>query len=204
MRRPAISQSDNRPPIGGWGVTYEEKGQAWSVTGTNPYRIVDQIASIQQINNSFTTIDAVWDFCNNIWRARDPKRAISENTNQHEPKLPKSMRKDHWKIEPSRYGSMLWRNLHLFGTVFDKQDWEAAIKRTVKFLDPEQSPYTGCPECLNEFAQILKTDPPDYVNSEEEAADWSWRVHNRVNKRIGNSQISFREAAKFYGWKVEI
>ena len=204
MRRAAIRQSEQRPPAGGWSLDYSEKGQTWRVSGTNPLKIVEQIVQIQKINKSFNGLDPVWDYCNDIWRARDPQRAIKEITENYSPKLPRVMQRDHWKIEPSRYGGVMWRWLHMFGTIFDKDEWESAIRRIQKFLDPKQSPLTGCPECSAEFATILETDPPDLVTNEAEAAIWTHRVHNRVNRRIGAHPMSFRDAARIYGWKIEL
>jgi hypothetical protein len=204
MRKPAIKQADNRPPTGGWSIIYIEKGQKFDCSARSAYKVVELITEIQKINHTFTTIDAVWDYCNDIWRARDPKRAIPEEMENRMPELPKVMQRDHWKIEPSRYGSMVWRWLHMFGTFFEQDAWDMALKRTQSLLDPNISPNTGCPECSKEFAQILATDPPTSVHNEREAAEWTWRVHNRVNRRIGAPQVSFKDAAKFYGWKVEL
>ena len=204
MRKPAIKQAENRPPTGGWSVIYHEKGQKFDVAGRSPSKIVETIIEIQKINHTFKSVDAVWDYCNDIWRSRDPKRAIHEGEAPHTPTLPKAMSRDHWKITPSNFGGWLWRWLHFFGTDFQKDEWDMTIARMVRILDPKRSPYTGCPECSNEFATLMEFDSPDKVTNEREAAEWSFRIHNKVNRRVGYPQVSWNSCARTYGWKVEL
>ena len=77
MNSPAIRNWQAQPPPGSWAITYTLNDQQWFVNEGNPHAIVAKIADIQKRNSAFTTSGAIWDFCNNIWTGRDPKRALS-------------------------------------------------------------------------------------------------------------------------------
>ena len=73
--KPLIRGWELQPPMGGWNITYEHGGQEWVLMG-RPYQIVQQIASIQQKNEVYEGDEKIWEFCNNIWCERDPKRCV--------------------------------------------------------------------------------------------------------------------------------
>lgn len=191
------------PIPGGWGVEYEQGGQLWQVNGRTPERVVQDIIAIQKVNGAFNGEQAVWDYCNAIWAARAPSRVMVAGSPARSIS-PVKKRRDHWDHGPEKYGPILWFWLHSFGMKFDQDGWNSAIRRITAILDPRQSPGNGCDKCFAEWSQILATEKPFEVSNEEQAARWSFNVHNRVNKKLGYRQFQFGVAARMYGWKVEI
>ena len=64
------------PPMGGWSITVNIKGQEFTYSGS-PKRVVQQISQIQIKNDIYAGDDAIWEYCNKIWCERDPKRCIN-------------------------------------------------------------------------------------------------------------------------------
>ena len=75
---PAIRGWQNQPPPGGWAITYTLPGtdQKWTLSGL-PNKIVLGISEVQKANNIFEGYGVIWDYCNAIWTARDPARALA-------------------------------------------------------------------------------------------------------------------------------
>jgi hypothetical protein len=202
MNSPQIKQWQSRPIQGGWGLSYELMGQSWSITSSNPYNTVAKIAQIQRVNGQFDGEGPIWDYCNAIWAARDPARALVGG------KLPKKAEKipskGHWDHGPELFGPCVWGWLHSFGMVFDEQGWKMAIERITRLLDPEQNPLNGCSMCHGEWLNIIATSNPEEVTDEVSAASWGHTAHNRVNRKLGKPVMPFSVAARKYGWKVEL
>lgn len=199
----AIKHHNLRPIPGGWGLDYFINGEKFEIRGPTPQRIVDAIAQIQNTNGVFEGYHKIWNYCNTIWCERAPERALV-----HFPKKPKPApagpRRDHWKHGPEKFGPIMWYWLHSFGMVFNAEHWRAALERITNLLDPEKNPENGCVTCFAEWRAIMATESPFEVNSEAAAAQWTFNVHNRINKKLGYRQFSFEIAAKLYGWKVDL
>ena len=57
-----------------------------------------------------------------------------------------------------------------------------------------------CPRCGSDFAGILIEDPVETaLDSRADLVEWSWRVHNRVNQKIGKAEIPFETFLTNYG-----
>lgn len=201
MNEPAIKQWQIKPIPGGWGLIYELHGQRWSIDGPTPRRIVAEIAKIQAVNNAYVGDAPIWDYCNAIWTAKAPDRAVKTVVRPVKPSVPS---RDHWEHGPERYGPILWFWLHSFGMKFDKDGWDQAINRITDLLNPETSPMNGCPTCFSEWQAILGTEKPFDISNEDQAARWSFNVHNRINKKLGKPTYPLAVAAKLYGWKIEL
>lgn len=66
------------PPVGGWRIEYVLKGQDFVFSGS-PTKIVQGIASLQIKNKVYKGQEPIWEYCNEIWCKRDPKRCISKD-----------------------------------------------------------------------------------------------------------------------------
>lgn len=71
--RPALRNAEMRPPVGGWGVAIDIKGHRFELFGA-PSQIVTEIAKLQKTNGEFESMQAIWNFCNDVWCRRDPYR----------------------------------------------------------------------------------------------------------------------------------
>ena len=202
-----IKQWQTRPIPGGWGFNYVEDGHAWRINGPTPQRVVDQIVQIQTVNGTFKSESAVWDLCNQKWGEKEPNRLLpggrpAERIGPTKPSLVPV--RSHWEHGPEKFGPILWFWLHSFGMKFNAEDWKMSLERVGYLLDPEFSPGNGCERCYSEWKVIMATEKPLEVTNEEQAAKWTWNVHNRINKKLGYKQFPFATAAKMYGWKVEL
>lgn len=214
MTNCAIKQHQNRGIPGGWGVTYVDLGQQWSVQGVTPARVVSQLAAIRRDigtakKGSQEEAETCWRICNEQWVLKAPDRAVRgwdspEPANTRRAVQNSQGSRDHWEHGPEKWGPIAWFWLHSFGIRFSKEDWLAAIQRVGILLDPVASPLNGCQRCFDEWKKILMIRPPEGVNSERDAAVWSWNAHNHVNKKLGKKQVSWTIAAKTYGWKIEL
>lgn len=207
MKGCLIKNWQTRSIPGGWSIEYVEGEHYWQVGGPTPQRIVDKIVQIQTVNGTYTSEDAVWEYCNAKWAAKVPDRALVRTpipASQLMPKPSPIPLRDHWKSGPERHGPILWFWLHSFGTVFNKEHWEAALDRVDEMLSPERSPMNGCERCHNEWMVLMKTERPLEVSNEKQAAEWTWNAHNRINKKLGKKPFPFSLAAKMYGWKVDL
>jgi hypothetical protein len=213
----SIRNSQTRPIPGGWSLNYDHNGQAFRITGHSPNAIVERIASIQRANNSYQGDKDIWSYCNAVWEARAPERAVKDEpleqkaargigkSYRHEAeRAPVNNSTAHWTQDPAHYGPILWFWLHFFGHSFNKEEWLMTIGRITKILDPDASPGTGCATCFAEWQAIVSFVPPEVVNDEAAAARWSFDAHNRVNKKLKKPVRGWAQCAKLYGWKVTL
>lgn len=205
MNECCLRQWEMRPPPGGWRVNYTERGRAYSLKGSPP-SIVERIAVIQKEAGTFNGYTAIWDYCNAIWCRRDPARCLLEKVPDADPAPSEVDGKDHREITPTEYGPALWLYLNTFGMTgqFDKTLWSDTISRILKMFDPDRSPMTGCDKCLTEFRSLIESNPIENVNSSADAARWIFKIHNRVNERLGKPRMLFAKAACSFGWDIDL
>lgn len=201
--------------MGGWGFDWtsptNRKFPCHAVTAS---RVVDILREVQKVNGWYVSDAHVWALCNDVWRARDPARAINGTSAPALASLPSAeetipvkgvpQAQDWWNAKPDEWGSRAWGWLHLFGVMFEYDAWMAAIDRTGAFLDPARNPTHGCINCFREWNAILRASPATVVSNEQEAAAWSFSAHNTVNQKRGALPMRWETAAKLHRWKVNV
>lgn len=206
MIGPAIRNANLFPPQGGWGITFTLRDQEW-VFGFNTYRqVFDGVKDVLKANDAYTDDEDVWDRLNEIWTARDPRRAI-KNWRRATPSkvaIKRQADRSHWEFQPETWGPLAWNWLHSFGCIFNKEHFLMTIDRIGFMLDPARSPHTGCDRCFQEWNRIIALNPPTEVHDEASSARWSWIAHNQVNKKLGKRLFPWASAARRYGWKVDL
>ena len=208
--QPAIRGWQSQPPAGGWPFTYHaENGQRFPLKGFSAQQVVDNLNSILKLNSWFVSDAHTWAIANGVWTAKDPERSIpgaptiAQLPRREEFKAaPATGHRPYWDTKPENYGAALWNYMATFGSVFDKTGWTAMIAHISLMLDPIRSPSTGCAKCHGEWKAILRDTPPDAVNSEADAARWTFDAHQRVNAKIGKMPQTWRGAARIHSWKV--
>lgn len=171
------------------------------VANGSPASIVRAMLRTHRSNGINIGEQEVWDYCNQIWRTRDPSRAMQA------PRVAETTREpgtQHIKTDPYRYGPDIWPFLHRFGMrhSFDKTYWIATIDWIKRLLDPDLNPDTGCSECLEHFSQMIRDIDPATVETPAQAAAWVLEAHNRVNQRNGRAVWTSRAAAIRYNTDI--
>lgn len=213
MFEPAIKNWKNQPPAGGWPFEWTSPtGRTFMLRGMSPRRVVEELEDIQKVNKWFVSHAHTWAICNDVWRAKDPARAITGLPTTAALPLAKDLvavktlpvKQPWWDAKPEQWGMHAWNWLHTFGAMFERGQWKAAIERISDLLNPAKSPHLGCHKCYEEFKAILRDTPPDSVDNEVDAAAWSFQAHNRVNRKRGAIPMTWDRAAKLHHWKVSV
>lgn len=102
-------------------------------------------------------------------------------------------------------GPALWTELHTTAVRACSEDW--SNRRIDSFLDEWLAKVraatvgTSC-NCVGHFEAIMEAIPILY----ESFATWTWKVHNRVNSRLGKSTFTWRQFVRkwdYLGKKYE-
>lgn len=202
--------------MGGWGLDWTSpSGRKYPCYAVTASRVVDILLDIQKANKWYVSDEHTWAFCNDVWRRRDPGRAIFDTNAPTMAMLPSAeelrpvvnaaaTEQEWWNAKPQEWGHRGWDWLHLFGVSFEYDAWMAAINRLGFLLDPARTPTHGCINCFKEWNAILRDSPPTVVSNEHEAAAWSFRAHNTVNTKRGVTPMRWETAAKLHRWKVNL
>lgn len=96
-------------------------------------------------------------------------------------------------MSPDIWGPIFWNTMHIVTLGYAEkptQDEQKAAKEffnALKFLIP-------CPICRHHYTEILKTDPVESaVVSRTKLVQWAFNIHNKVNKEIGNPEITWEQ-----------
>lgn len=104
---------------------------------------------------------------------------------------------------PANWGPHLWKSIHYIALGFpvkpsatDKANYKAFFMNL-----PEVLP---CFSCAQNYKRHLGEIPPidDFMESSNRLFEWTWRLHNVVNKDLGKKQISLENAKALYTHRV--
>lgn len=87
-------------------------------------------------------------------------------------------------------GARFWAELHLFAL---RNEGKPRLIHHWFLEWAGDLPFDGCP-CKDHFTAFIRDNPPDFLNF----FDWSIRLHNAVNERIGKPQIEVDAARKLW------
>lgn len=83
---------------------------------------------------------------------------------------------------------LLWKELHTYEIKNSERNDEWFNGFTQKI---------PCGECKKHWLDMIKEYPPDFSN-QKAYFEWSVKVHNIVNKRLGKKEISVEEALSIW------
>jgi hypothetical protein len=92
-------------------------------------------------------------------------------------------------MRPSIWGPILWNTMHIVSLGYpddpasEVQHAATSFYNSLSFLIP-------CPVCRDHYTQHIREMPPA-VESKKALVEWVWTLHNRVNRDIGKSEVSF-------------
>lgn len=99
--------------------------------------------------------------------------------------------------KPDRYGPHLWGPLHMLGTRFRRDLFDAVCEMITLFLTDGR---LGCVICEEHWLGFNHRYPRAKVTCAGECAVWSWKCHNLANQNKGARTVPFLSAASRYGW----
>ena len=104
-----------------------------------------------------------------------------------------------FRFGPETWGSNLWFAIHTWALSYPLNPSDADRFAAAAYFNnlPNLIP---CPKCGSDFAAILLMYPVENaLDSRADLVEWSWRVHNIVNQKIGKAEIAFETFLSNYG-----
>ena len=92
---------------------------------------------------------------------------------------------------PEVWGPMMWRVIHIWSLSYPLNPSDADRVAAANYFNnlPHLIP---CPKCGSDFAAILLMYPVENaLDSRADLVEWSWKIHNIVNQKIGKDELPF-------------
>lgn len=101
-------------------------------------------------------------------------------------------------LPPEVWGPVFWCTLHMISLAYpDKPSYSE--KRAAKELYNALPHLLPCPVCREHFREVLQALPVEtWLDNRTSLVEWVWTVHNRVNVRLGKSEITMAEFHERY------
>jgi hypothetical protein len=173
-----------RPPRGGWH--YKLAGQR--IEANSQSELIALIRNHQK-NNGVYNGDA--EIERQLWQyycLLEPSRCSGSTTRQ--PRLEQPMKPV--EFTPKFYGPIIWRFLNFAAVRFNPEFFNRLCDALVAMID--------CPECRDEWREILASEPPASLTTSHDACKWVLRQHNRVNAKLGKRTYTYAEAVAQYAF----
>lgn len=101
----------------------------------------------------------------------------------------------------SKWGPTAWRKFHIKALTYPANPCSCDIKKIEHFYNSTFPQYILCDTCTEHYKRILREIPID-ARTMITLFQWTIDVHNRVNRRLGRSTITYAEAFEVWLDKV--
>ena len=97
-------------------------------------------------------------------------------------------------VNPDIWGPHAWKFLHAEAQGFPDEPTDTdrehynTLFMTLRYTLP-------CPKCREHLSKYIESNPPN-VNNREDLEKWVIDMHNAVNMRLGQHELSYTEAAR--------
>jgi len=99
-------------------------------------------------------------------------------------------------IPPTVWGPIFWNTIHMVAMGYP-DDPSYSEKRAAKEWCNALPFLLPCSECKEHFREVLAAIPVEtWLDNRTTLVEWTWRVHNDVNRRLEKAQISQEDFAK--------
>lgn len=106
-------------------------------------------------------------------------------------------------VPPEIWGPIFWATFHLISMSYPDSPTYPE-KRAAKEFFLSMIHLLPCPVCRDHFKEIMVGMPIDsWLDDRRSLTEWVWTLHNRVNVRLGKSEISQQEFAERYQQMAE-
>ena len=106
-------------------------------------------------------------------------------------------------IPPDVWGPMFWATFHIDSLGYSDEPTYSEKRAAKEFFNAV--PFVlPCAVCRDHFTEVLKGLPVEtWLDNRKSLTEWVWMVHNRVNARLGKSEITQAEFYKRYNEMAE-
>ena len=100
---------------------------------------------------------------------------------------------------PANWGPHLWKSIHYIALGFPVKP-SAIDKANYKSFYMKLPDVLPCFSCAENYKRHLSEIPPidEFLTSNTRLFEWTWRLHNIVNKELGKKRISLEAAIAMY------
>lgn len=92
-------------------------------------------------------------------------------------------------MRPSVWGPIFWHTMHIISLGYPEEPDENTRQAASSFYQ-SLSALIPCPICRTHYTHHLQETPPT-TESRKSLVEWVWTIHNKVNRDIGKSEVSF-------------
>lgn len=190
-------------PRGGWKVKLLLPGQihAMEFDGKTAQAVFSQVKAAV-VNNSITMSDeSIWLNLNMVWMDRVDQKFwlllrndLASLVQQED--APAKQTPGLILTPPTMWGSRGWQamGILLASNSFQWSLFLSVVKEVLSLLNPVSNPITGCQECYVEFSREVGRLETSGALSREQAREWLFEFHNKVNTRIGKPTLTRAQA----------
>ena len=94
-------------------------------------------------------------------------------------------------MSPSVWGPIFWNTMHIITLGYPERPSESEKAAAAAFFE-SLTKLIPCPICSSHYSEFLKEMPPQ-VDNRSGLIFWMFNLHNKVNARLGKSEISFEQ-----------
>ena len=99
-------------------------------------------------------------------------------------------------IDPNVFGRDMWKTIHLVA-LGAPEVFQASDANAYKTFYTQLAYVIPCETCKEHFIEMLHDNPIDNsLSGSESLFEWTFRIHNIVNKRLGKKEVATIEEAK--------
>lgn len=102
------------------------------------------------------------------------------------------------RVKKERWGHWLWQHLNHAAVNFSPSYFVSLVDCML------HGPLIPCPECREEFKNVVAQEGAYNAGNSREACAWVFRVHNKINARLGKPQYTWKEAMRDYGFPQKV
>jgi len=185
---PKFHDAAERAPVGGWHYFYNPSDGNTAFKLGSADEVIDELVKFRTNNRTFTSRE---DIEREVWRyycSRHPDRCAQPIPAEGVvPYLPLDQ-------QPEFFGPIIWRFLNLAATRYEftgRDFFMSLVQHTVNVI--------SCPNCREEYIQLITEHPPTTISSTRQACEWVNMIHNFVNEKLDKQFYPYARMVTEYG-----
>jgi hypothetical protein len=101
---------------------------------------------------------------------------------------------------PAVWGPHLWKSIHYIALGYPAEKPTDEDRANYKAFYTEFYKVIPCIKCAENYKRHLSEVPAidGYLGSSDRLFEWTWMLHNTVNRELGKKTVSLEEAKRIY------